>query len=186
MAITNTYVQCPYCMGYNTHKVPMYKTLDGEIEIDTPSCIKVLSGINSKPQKWNQIVDKGPFNFLGFCENCQAKFIMQEKLIIRIGSELPESNTDAFSMTIDEIFSINMPNAAFPSISIVTGNVSNGKIQMGDSVVIDSGLYNIEAVVLGIEMFRRILPCAEVGDNCGIILNVSKDRIRQGDTLKSK
>ena len=60
-------------------------------------------------------------------------------------------------------------------------------IDMGcDSVMIDSGLYNTEAVVLGIEMFRRILPCAEVGDNCGIFLNISKDRIRQGDILKGK
>lgn len=186
MAIMNTYVQCPYCMRYNTHRIPMYKTLNGEIEINTPSCIKVLPGINGKPQKWNQIVDKGQFNFLGFCENCQSKFEIQEKLIIRIGSELSESNSDAFSMTIDEIFSINMPNSAFPNMSVVTGKPSSGKIQMGDSVRIDSGLYNIEAVVLGIEMFQRILPCAEVGDNCGILLNISKDRIRQGDILNGK
>lgn len=186
MTIMDTYVQCPYCMGYNTHKVPMYKTLTGEIEIVAPSCIKVLSGINSKPRKWNQIVDEGQFNFLGFCESCQAKFVMQEKLIIRIGSELPESNPDVFLMQIDEIFSINMPNAAFPNMSVATGKISSGKIQMGDSVRIDSGLYSIEAVVLEIEMFRRILPCAEVGDNCGILLNVSKDRIRQGDILRNK
>ena len=89
-------------------------------------------------------------------------------------------------MTIDEIFSINIPNAVFPNMSVVTGNVSSGKIQMGDAVIIDSGLYNIEAVVLGVEMFRRILPCAEIGDNCGILLNISKDRIRQGDILKGK
>ena len=44
-----------------------------------------------------------------------------------------------------------MPNSAFPNMSVVTGKPSSGKIQMGDSVRIDSGLYNIEAVVLGIE-----------------------------------
>ena len=71
-------------------------------------------------------------------------------------------------------------------MSVVTGKPSSGEIQMGDSVRIDSGLYNIEAVVLGIEMFQRILPCAEVGDNCGILLNISKDRIRQGDILNGK
>lgn len=181
MAIMDTYVQCPYCMGYNTHKTPMYKALNGEIEINTPVDVKMLPGINSKPQKWSQIVGKGQYDFLGFCENCQARFMIQDKLIIRIGSELPESNSDTFSMIADEIFSINIPNAAFPNISIVTGKVSNGKIQMGDSVMIDSGLYNIEAIVLGIEMFRRILPCTEIGDNCGILLNISKDRIRKGD-----
>ena len=180
----DTYVQCPYCMGYNTHRMPMYKALNGEININTPVHIKVLSG--SKPQKWTQIVDKGQFNFLGYCEDCQAKFVMQEKLIIRIGSELQESNTDVFSMTISEIFSINMPNSAFPNINVITGKPSSGKIQMGDSVMIDSGLYNIEATVLGIEMFRRILPCAEIGDNCGILLNISRNRIRKGDILKGK
>lgn len=186
MAIMDTYVQCPYCMGYNTHKMPMYKALNVEIEINTPVDVKMLPGINSKPQKWSLIVGKGQYDFLGFCENCQARFMIQDKLIIRIGSELPESNSDTFSMIADEIFSINIPNAAFPNISIVTGKVSNGKIQMGDSVMIDSGLYNIEAIVLGIEMFRGILPCAEIGDNCGILLNISKDRIRKGDILRGK
>lgn len=186
MAIMDTYVQCPYCMGYNTHKMPMYKALNGEIEINAPVGIKVLSGINSKPQKWSLIVGNEQYNFLGYCESCHERFVIQDKMIIRMNSELPESNSDKFLMVVDEIFSINIPNAAFPNTSIVTGKVSNGKIQMGDSVMVDSGLYNTEAIVLGIEMFRQILPCAEFGDNCGILLNISKDRIRKGDILKGK
>lgn len=179
-----TYVQCPYCLGFNTYRTPLFKKLNGDVNVTVPENVKCFSGVNCAPRKWLPIVANREYNFLEFCENCQAKFIVKEEQIVQIESNQPDANKDSFSMTIEDIFSLNISSAAYPYTAIVTGKIASGRIQIGEKVILSSDSNTIELVVLGIEMFQRLLPWAEVGDNCGILLNVSKDKVHNGDILK--
>lgn len=182
----DTYVQCPYCMGFNTYRTPLFKKLNGDVNVTVPESIKCFSDVNCVPRKWLPIVANGEYNFLGFCENCKARFTVKEEQIIQIESEQSDINKDSFSMTIEDVFSLNISSASCPTTAIVTGKIASGRIQIGDKVILSSDSNTIELVVLGIEMFQRLFPCAEVGDSCGILLNVSKDKVHKGDVLKEK
>lgn len=182
----DTYVQCPYCLGFNTYRTPLFKKLNGDVNVAVPESVKCFSGVNCVPRKWLPIVADGEYNFLGFCENCQTRFTVKEEQILRTESDQPSANKDSFLMTIEDVFSLNISSAAYSNTAIVTGKIASGRIQIGDKVILSSDSNTIELVVLGIEMFQRLYPCAEVGDNCGILLNVSKDKVHKGDVLKEK
>ena len=182
----DTYVQCPYCLGFNTYRTPLFKKLNGDINVAVPENVKCFSGVNCAPRKWLPIVANEEYNFLGFCENCQARFIVKEEQIVQIESEQPDVDKGSFSMTIEDVFSLNIRNTAYPYTVIVTGKIVSGCIQIGDKVILSSDSNDIELTVLGIEVCQRLFPCAEIGDNCGILLNVSKDKVHEGDVLKEK
>lgn len=179
-----TYVQCPYCMGYNTHRIPIMRTLDGRIEIFQPVHIIRFSGIDCKPKEWSPIVGED-YKFMGFCNYCQAKFLIEKENIIRItdGEDTLGLRQKPFFMRIDDVFSINIGNTPHSYMSVVVGQIESGFISIGDKVIISSGVEQIEATVCGIEMFRKNLPSAEFGDNAGIVLNVDKAAIHQGGIL---
>ena len=151
-----TYVQCPYCMGYNTHRIPVMRTLDGRIETFPPECFIRFSGIDCKPKEWSPIVGED-YKFMGFCNYCQVKFVIRKE---------------------------NLNNTLYSCMSVVVGRIESGFILIGDKVTISSGIEQIEATVCGIEMFGKNLPTAEFGDNVGILLDVDKGAIHQGDILK--
>jgi len=182
----DTYVQCPYCLGFNTYRTPLFKKLNGDINVAVPENVKCFSGVNCAPRKWLPIVTNEEYNFLGYCENCQARFIVKEEQIVQIESEQPDVDKSSFSMTIEDVFSLNISSAAYPYTAIVTGKIASGCIQIGDKVILSSDSNDIELTVLGIEVYQRLFPCAEIGDNCGILLNVSKDKVHKGDVLKEK
>ena len=61
---------------------------------------------------------------------------------------------------------------------IVTGRIETGEINVGDTVIIQNPDNNLFSVVLGVEMFRKLLDRGEAGDNVGILLRgVRKDQI---------
>ena len=182
----DTYVQCPYCLGFNTYRTPLFKKLNGDINVAVPENVKYFSGVNCAPRKWLPIVTNEEYNFLGYCENCQARFIVKEEQIVQIESEQPDVDKSSFSMTIEDVFSLNISSASYPYTAIVTGKIANGRIQIGDKVILSSDSSSIKLLVLGIEMFQRFLPFAEVGDNCGILLNVSEDKVHKGDVLRGE
>ena len=61
---------------------------------------------------------------------------------------------------------------------VVTGRIETGEINVGDTVIIQNLNNSITSVVLGVEMFRRLLDRGEAGDNVGILLRgVEKNQI---------
>lgn len=61
---------------------------------------------------------------------------------------------------------------------VVTGRIETGEINVGDTVIIQNLNNSITSVVLGVEMFRKLLDRGEAGDNVGILLRgVEKNQI---------
>ena len=84
-----------------------------------------------------------------------------------------------FLMPIEDVFSITGRG------TVATGRIERGVINIGDSVEI-VGMMGIEdkpmtSTVTGVEMFRKILPRGEAGDNAGILLRgIDKEAIKRG------
>lgn len=175
-----TYVQCPYCLGYNTYHSPLLKNLDGTFkEMMPPQTIERFSGINCTPKQWLSIVQTKN-NTGGFCVHCQARFLVKSNLIVRVGSDSPERRLNDFSMQIEDCFWVD---AIGHDKTIVTGKIIDGCVQVGDTVIVHSELKDKKATICGIEMFGKLLPEAEFGDNCGLILSINKADVRPGDFL---
>ena len=92
----------------------------------------------------------------------------------------PERKADLpFLMPIEDIFSITGRG------TVATGRVERGQLNLSDEVEI-VGLTDEarKVVVTGIEMFRKLLPQAEAGDNIGALLRgVQRNEIERGQVL---
>ena len=92
----------------------------------------------------------------------------------------PERKADLpFLMPVEDVFSISGRG------TVATGRVERGTLKVNDTVEI-VGLTDEKAttVVTGVEMFHKLLPQAEAGDNIGALLRgVAKDGIRRGQVL---
>ena len=65
--------------------------------------------------------------------------------------------------------------------TVVTGMVNRGQIAVGDTVEVVGLRDPVEAVVTGIESFRREMATAQAGDNIGMLLRgVDKDAVERG------
>ncbi len=68
--------------------------------------------------------------------------------------------------------------------TVVTGMVTRGRISVGDTVEAVGLRRPVEAVVTGIESFRRTMTDAEAGDNIGVLLRgVDRDAVERGMVL---
>ena len=84
-----------------------------------------------------------------------------------------------FLMPVEDVFSISGRG------TVATGRVERGTVQVGDVVEI-VGLVEekVQTTVTGVEMFHKLLPQAEAGDNIGALLRgVTKDGIERGQVL---
>ncbi len=92
----------------------------------------------------------------------------------------PERKADLpFLMPVEDVFSISGRG------TVATGRVERGTLKVNDTVEI-VGIVDEKAttVVTGVEMFHKLLPQAEAGDNIGALLRgVAKDGIRRGQVL---
>ncbi len=92
----------------------------------------------------------------------------------------PERKADLpFLMPVEDVFSISGRG------TVATGRVERGTLKVNDTVEI-VGLTDEKSttVVTGVEMFHKLLPQAEAGDNIGALLRgVAKDGIRRGQVL---
>ncbi len=92
----------------------------------------------------------------------------------------PERQADLdFLMPVEDVFSISGRG------TVATGRVERGTVKVGDVVEI-VGLTTEKATttVTGVEMFHKLLPQAEAGDNIGALLRgVAKDDIERGQVL---
>ncbi|MBE6531340.1 MAG: elongation factor Tu [Ruminococcaceae bacterium] len=92
----------------------------------------------------------------------------------------PERQADLdFLMPVEDVFSISGRG------TVATGRVERGTVKVGDVVEI-VGLTEEKknTTVTGVEMFHKLLPQAEAGDNIGALLRgIAKDEIERGQVL---
>ena len=92
----------------------------------------------------------------------------------------PERQADLpFLMPVEDVFSISGRG------TVATGRVERGTVKVGDVVEI-VGLEEEKksTTVTGVEMFHKLLPQAEAGDNIGALLRgIAKDEIERGQVL---
>ncbi len=104
------------------------------------------------------------------------------ELMDAVDSYIPTPDRQAdkdFLMPVEDVFSISGRG------TVATGRVERGTLKVNDTVEI-VGLTEEKAttVVTGVEMFHKLLPQAEAGDNIGALLRgVAKDGIRRGQVL---
>ena len=93
---------------------------------------------------------------------------------------LPERLVDKdFLMPIEDIFSITGRG------TVVTGRIESGTIHVNDPVeLVGFGDEPRQTVVTGVEMFRKLLPQGEAGDNVGLLLRgVDKKDVKRGEVV---
>ena len=92
----------------------------------------------------------------------------------------PERQADlAFLMPVEDVFSISGRG------TVATGRVERGTVKVGDVVeVVGLSDEKRTTTVTGVEMFHKLLPQAEAGDNIGALLRgIAKDEIERGQVL---
>ncbi len=104
------------------------------------------------------------------------------KLLDTIDSYIPTPKRDVdkpFLMPIEDVFTITGRG------TVVSGDVTRGKIKIGDQVEI-VGLANDikKTTVTGVEMFHKTLDVGEAGDNIGALLRgISRNQVERGQVL---
>ena len=84
-----------------------------------------------------------------------------------------------FLMPVEDVFSISGRG------TVATGRVERGTVKVGDVVeIVGLSEEKKNTTVTGVEMFHKLLPQAEAGDNIGALLRgVAKDEIERGQVL---
>ena len=84
-----------------------------------------------------------------------------------------------FLMPVEDVFSISGRG------TVATGRVERGTVKVGDVVeIIGLTTESKQTTVTGVEMFHKLLPQAEAGDNIGALLRgIAKDEIERGQVL---
>jgi len=80
-----------------------------------------------------------------------------------------------FRLTVEDVFVIRNRGV------VATGRVESGTLRVGDTVQIDGTL---EARVDAIEVFRKSIDEANVGDNIGVLFKgIEKSQLNRGSVL---
>ena len=103
------------------------------------------------------------------------------ELIAALDADIPEPQrvTDKpFMMAIEDVFSIEGRG------TVVTGRIEQGIIKVNDKIQIVGLKDTQETTCTGVEMFRKLLPEGQAGDNVGILLRgVKKEDVQRGQVL---
>jgi len=91
----------------------------------------------------------------------------------------PERDTEQdFLMPVEDVFSISGRG------TVVTGAISKGRVNLGDSIEIVGLKETQTTTVTGVEMFRKEMEYAEAGDNAGILIRgIKKEEVQRGQVL---
>jgi translation elongation factor EF-Tu-like GTPase len=80
-----------------------------------------------------------------------------------------------FRMTVEDVFAIRNRG------TVATGRVESGTLRVGDTVQIDGTL---DARVDAIEVFRKSIDQANVGENIGVLFKgIEKSQLNRGSVL---
>ncbi|MDT8336584.1 MAG: elongation factor Tu [Candidatus Izemoplasmatales bacterium] len=92
---------------------------------------------------------------------------------------LPERPVDKpFMMPVEDVFTITGRG------TVVTGRVDRGQIKVNEKIEIIGIRETKEAVVTGVEMFRKLLDYAQAGDNVGLLLRgISREMVQRGQVI---
>ena len=84
-----------------------------------------------------------------------------------------------FLMPVEDVFSITGRG------TVATGRVERGTLKLNEELeIVGFSDQSKKTVITGIEMFRKLLDSAEVGDNVGLLMRgVNKDEIERGQVL---
>ena len=104
------------------------------------------------------------------------------ELMDAVDSYIPipvRENEKPFLMPIEDIFSITGRG------TVVTGRIETGTIHVNDPAEIVGFNDKPKAtVVTGVEMFRKLLPQGEAGDNVGLLLRgIDKKEVKRGEVI---
>ena len=92
----------------------------------------------------------------------------------------PERKADLdFLMPVEDVFSISGRG------TVATGRVERGTVKVSDVVeIVGLSDEKVQTTVTGVEMFHKLLPQAEAGDNIGALLRgIAKEEIERGQVL---
>jgi elongation factor Tu len=70
--------------------------------------------------------------------------------------------------------------------TVATGQIAAGTVSIGDVLQVEAdGSGPVQVVCRGIEMFRKTLTSATVGDNVGLLLDgVTREQLAPGTVLR--
>ncbi|GHC10954.1 elongation factor Tu [Cerasicoccus arenae] len=91
----------------------------------------------------------------------------------------PEREIDKpFMMSVEDVFSITGRG------TVATGRIERGIIKVGEEVEIVGLADTQKTTVTGVEMFRKLLPQGQAGDNVGLLLRgIDKEAIERGQVI---
>lgn len=113
--------------------------------------------------------------------NLQNPPFAVEYIFDRLNNREEKSKDDEFIFPIDDVFTITGHGI------VVTGTIESGSIYVGDEVWIAKNKNAKKTIVSGIEMFRKLIDSAEIGDNPGLLLKgITKNDVKRGMVLVSK
>jgi len=102
-------------------------------------------------------------------------------LVAAMDDYIPEPKREIdkpFLMPIEDVFSIKGRG------TVATGRIEQGKIAVNDEVEIVGIRPTKKTVVTGVEMFKKLLPDAQAGDNVGALLRgIERTDIERGQVL---
>ena len=110
----------------------------------------------------------------------------QKENILKLMAEVdayiatPTRDTDLpFLMPVEDVFTITGRG------TVATGRVERGQLNLNDTVeIVGIAEETTSTVVTGIEMFRKLLPSAQAGDNIGALLRgIDRKNIQRGQVL---
>jgi elongation factor Tu len=104
------------------------------------------------------------------------------KLMDAVDSYIPTPTRDTdkpFLMPVEDVFTITGRG------TVATGRVERGELNLNDTVeIVGIAEETRSTVVTGIEMFRKLLPSAQAGDNIGALLRgIDRKDIQRGQVL---
>ena len=119
-----------------------------------------------------------PVSALGALEGDPAWEATIMELLDAVDATIPlpdRSIADPFLLAVEGVQTITGRG------TVVTGMVTRGRLTVGDTVQVVGLREPVDAVVTGIESFRRTMTEAEAGDNVGLLLRgVDKDAVERG------
>jgi translation elongation factor EF-Tu-like GTPase len=86
----------------------------------------------------------------------------------------------SFRLPVEDVFSIHGRG------TVVTGRIESGVGRVGQEVaVVRGGSVVATTTITGIEMFRKVVDTAGVGDNVGLLLaDLAKEQLAAGDVVQ--